>query len=222
MKRAFMLLALLTALLLVVSACDKYPVEELAKAEQAVNEAKAAGAPTNCPDKYKAAEDKLAAAKQAADVDKDYEKAKADANETVILANVAKGCPPPAAPTPPPPPPPPPAKVQLGPVYFNYNMYNIRPDAASTLKAHAEAIKKFPNKMFFIEGHCDERGTAEYNMALGERRAKSAKNYLITLGVMGKNLKTMSFGESKPADPGHNEKAWAKNRRVEFKDGGGA
>lgn len=217
MKKAFLLLTVLAALLLVVSACDKYPAEELAKAEAAVQEAKAAGAPTNCPDKYAAAESKLAEAKNAADVDKDYEKAKADANETVILANAAKGCPPPAQPTPPPPPPPP-DKVSLtmAAVNFDYNMYNIRPDAATTLKGHADKIKQYPDKNIILEGHCDERGTAEYNMALGERRAKSVKNYLISLGVKGDNLKTITFGEAKPADPGHHEKAWAANRRVEF------
>jgi len=218
MKKSYLLLAVVAALLMLVAACDKYPAEELAKAEAAVQEAKAAGAPTNCPDKYAAAESKLAEAKQAADVDKDYEKAKADANETVILANVAKGCPPPAAPLPPPPPPPAPAKLDLGMVYFGFDRYDIRPDAASTLKSNADIIKKYPDKPLVLEGNCDERGTAEYNMALGERRAKSVKNYLISLGVKGENLKTVSFGESKPLDPGHSEKAWAKNRRVEFKD----
>jgi peptidoglycan-associated lipoprotein len=67
-----------------------------------------------------------------------------------------------------------------------------------------------------IEGHCDERGTAEYNIALGERRAKSVKRYLINLGVDSSQLSTISYGEERPADPGHNEAAWAKNRRAEF------
>jgi peptidoglycan-associated lipoprotein len=66
------------------------------------------------------------------------------------------------------------------------------------------------------EGHCDERGTEEYNIALGERRAKSAKRYLINLGVKHSQLSTISYGEEKPADPGHNEEAWAQNRRVHF------
>jgi len=219
MKKSLLLLVALSILLMLVAACDKYPAEELAKAEQAVQEAKAAGAPTNCPDKYAAAESKLAEAKQAADVDKDYEKATADANETVILANVAKGCPPPVAPATPPPPPPPSAKLDLGTAHFDYDRYNIRPDAASTLKKNAETLSKYPGKMLFLEGHCDERGTSEYNMALGERRATAVKNYYISLGVKA-DMKTISFGESKPADPGHHEKAWALNRRVETKDTG--
>ena len=73
-----------------------------------------------------------------------------------------------------------------------------------------------PQKEVVIEGHCDERGTEEYNIALGERRANSAKKYLINLGVNPSQLSTISFGEEKPADPGHNEEAWAKNRRDEF------
>jgi len=67
-----------------------------------------------------------------------------------------------------------------------------------------------------VEGHCDERGTDEYNIALGERRAEAARNYLVTLGVGGNRLTTVSFGEEKPFDPGHNEEAWAKNRRDHF------
>ena len=216
MKKAYLLLMVLVALLLVASGCDKYPAEELAAAEQAVQEAKAAGAQTNCPEDYMAAEGKLAEAKQAADVDKDYEKAKADAATTIGLADKAKKCPPPAPPAPPPPPPPPSAKLNLMPVYFDLDRYNIRPDGAAILKAHKKSISA--NTTLILEGHCDERGTAEYNMALGERRAKSVKNYMISLGINGKGLMTVSFGESKPAKLGHTEAAWMKNRRVEFKD----
>lgn len=68
-----------------------------------------------------------------------------------------------------------------------------------------------------IEGHCDERGTSEYNLALGDRRANSAKKYLVDLGISAERLSTISYGEEKPADPGHNEAAWAKNRRDEIK-----
>lgn len=219
MKRGYLLLTLLVIVLLIVAGCSKYPEEELNQAKQAVNDAQMADAKTNCPDKMDAAEKKLDEAYLAADDEGDYDKAKTLAYETISLANIAKGCPPPPAPTPPPPPPPPPAppSLNLGAVYFNFNMYNIRPDAAVVLKSNGAVLKQYPDKMVFIEGHCDDRGTAEYNMALGERRAKSAKNYLIGLGVNGKNLKTLSFGESKPADPGHNEMAWAKNRRVEFR-----
>ena len=80
----------------------------------------------------------------------------------------------------------------------------------------AEFLKNNPGAAVLIEGHCDERGTPEYNMALGERRAASAKSYLVSLGVKGGGLSTVSFGEEKPVDPGHNEEAWAKNRRAHF------
>ena len=77
-------------------------------------------------------------------------------------------------------------------------------------------LSQNPDKTIRIEGNCDERGTEEYNLALGERRAVAAKNYLVSLGVSPKNIVTISFGEEKPADPGHNAAAWAKNRRDEF------
>jgi peptidoglycan-associated lipoprotein len=77
-------------------------------------------------------------------------------------------------------------------------------------------MKKHPNAKLQIEGHCDERGTAEYNMALGERRATAVMTYLGSLGVPKAALSTVSFGKEKPLDPGHNEGAWAKNRRAHF------
>jgi peptidoglycan-associated lipoprotein len=75
---------------------------------------------------------------------------------------------------------------------------------------------KHPTVKIQIEGHCDERGTNEYNLALGERRANSAKKYLISLGMPADQISTISYGEEKPLDPGHNEEAWAKNRRGHF------
>ena len=75
---------------------------------------------------------------------------------------------------------------------------------------------KYPKVKIQIEGHCDERGTAEYNLALGERRSNSAKKYLISLGVPEGRISTISYGKEKPLDPGHNEEAWAKNRRDHF------
>jgi len=77
-------------------------------------------------------------------------------------------------------------------------------------------MKKNPGAKVQIEGHCDERGTPEYNLALGQRRADSTKKYLVNLGIDGSRLSTISYGEEKPADPGHNEAAWAKNRRAVF------
>lgn len=108
-------------------------------------------------------------------------------------------------------------------IYFDFDRYNIRPDQAPILNANAEKIKSAlaasPNTYILIEGHCDERGTQEYNMALGERRALSVRDYLINLGVPARNLLTVSYGEERPVDPGRNEAAWARNRRAEFSQG---
>jgi peptidoglycan-associated lipoprotein len=101
-------------------------------------------------------------------------------------------------------------------IHFDFDKSFIRDDAKPVLQSVAEYLKKNPGASMVIEGNCDERGTAEYNMALGERRATSAKNYLISLGVKSGALSTVSFGEEKPIDPGHNEAAWAKNRRDHF------
>ena len=104
----------------------------------------------------------------------------------------------------------------LDKVYFAYNSAKIRKGDQGTLDKNAEWLKANNAARVTVEGYCDERGTAEYNLALGERRAKSAVKYLVGKGIPAKNLKTVSFGKDKPADPGHDEKAWAKNRRVEF------
>jgi peptidoglycan-associated lipoprotein len=99
-------------------------------------------------------------------------------------------------------------------VYFDFDKYDIRPADAAILKENAALLKKYANIKIQIEGHCDERGTNEYNLALGERRANSTKNYLMTLGVSPGRISTISYGEEKPLDPGHSEEAWAKNRRA--------
>jgi peptidoglycan-associated lipoprotein len=103
-------------------------------------------------------------------------------------------------------------------VYFDTNRHEIRPDQRPALEANALALKNAPISSFHvvIEGHCDERNTSEYNMALGDRRANSIKQYLISLGIPASRLRTISYGEERPVDPGHNEEAWAKNRRGEF------
>jgi peptidoglycan-associated lipoprotein len=102
-------------------------------------------------------------------------------------------------------------------VYFDFDKYDIRPDAAETLKKIGEYMLKNPDIKILIEGHCDERGTREYNLVLGEQRALSVRRFLIIMGVSPKRMYTVSYGEDMPADPGHNEEAWAKNRRCEFK-----
>lgn len=99
-------------------------------------------------------------------------------------------------------------------VHFDFDRYDIREQDAQILKENAAILLKYPDVKIQIEGHCDERGTAEYNLALGERRANSVKKYLISLGVPAERLSTISYGKEMPLDPGHNEEAWAKNRRA--------
>jgi peptidoglycan-associated lipoprotein len=101
-------------------------------------------------------------------------------------------------------------------IRFDFDKYDIRPEDVETLKQNAALLARYPKVKIQIEGHCDERGTAQYNLALGERRANSTKQYLITLGISADRLGTISYGEEKPADLGHNEDAWAKNRRAHF------
>lgn len=101
-------------------------------------------------------------------------------------------------------------------IHFDFDKYDIRPGDAEILKANASLLMKQPTVKIQIEGHCDERGTIEYNLALGERRANSAKKYLISLGMSADRISTISYGKEKPLDPGHNEEAWAKNRRGHF------
>lgn len=101
-------------------------------------------------------------------------------------------------------------------IYFDFDESFIREDAKPALRQVADYFKTNPSAAILIEGHCDERGTAEYNIALGERRAESTKSYLVSLGVRAGALSTVSFGEEKPFDPGHDEAAWAKNRRAHF------
>ncbi len=105
-------------------------------------------------------------------------------------------------------------QAQLKEVYFGYDTYVLTPEAQAALQYNAELLRRAPQAKVVAEGHCDERGTDEYNLALGERRARSVVDYLVTLGVEPHRLSTVSYGEELPVDPGHNEAAWAKNRRV--------
>lgn len=109
-----------------------------------------------------------------------------------------------------------PAEASLQDINFDYDKSNIRPDAREIMKTNADIFLKNKTPKITIEGYCDERGTAEYNMALGERRAQEAKKYLVNLGVDAARMKTISYGEERPLDPGQNEEAWAKNRRAHF------
>ncbi|HYW45268.1 MAG TPA: OmpA family protein [Bryobacteraceae bacterium] len=133
---------------------------------------------------------------------------------------------------PPPPPPPPPAVTVTLPTrlerdvqdaFFDYDKSDIREDARAVLTRDAAALKSilsdFPNATLMVEGHCDERGSAEYNIGLGDRRSSSAKDFLVQLGVPGDRLKTISYGKDQPQCTESNESCWQRNRRVHFSPG---
>ena len=105
---------------------------------------------------------------------------------------------------------------ELADIHFNFDKFNLQGESRAILNKHAEWLNKNKNIMIVIEGHCDERGTAEYNLALGERRADAAVKFLIDMGIDGKRIKAISYGLELPLDKGHNEEAWAKNRRAHF------
>ncbi|WP_026842124.1 peptidoglycan-associated lipoprotein Pal [Citrifermentans bremense] len=107
-------------------------------------------------------------------------------------------------------------QLELQKVYFNFDSSDLSEEARGSLSKNAEYLNRQAGTKVRIEGNCDERGSDDYNMALGERRAKSAKDYLVNLGIASDRLSTISYGEEKPADPSHDESAWAKNRRDEF------
>jgi peptidoglycan-associated lipoprotein len=101
-------------------------------------------------------------------------------------------------------------------VYFAFDDYTLSPEAQSKLNTTADYLRENPAAVMQVEGHCDERGSIEYNLALGQRRAQSVKNYLVELGIDPSRLPTISYGEEKPAVQGHDESAWSQNRRAEF------
>jgi peptidoglycan-associated lipoprotein len=134
-------------------------------------------------------------------------------------------------PPPPPPPPPTPPKKSLSQrlaeevqdAYFDFDKYDIRPDARETLTRNASALRSiladFPDAVITIEGHCDERGSAEYNLGLGDRRATAAKEFLVQLGISADRLRTISYGKERPQCTEHNEECWQRNRRAHFSAG---
>jgi peptidoglycan-associated lipoprotein len=109
------------------------------------------------------------------------------------------------------------AAAGLQRIHFNFDQFTLTPEARDILSKNATFIQNHPGVKVVVEGYCDERGSDEYNLALGQRRADAAKKYLITLGISPNRLSTISYGEERPLDPAHNEAAWAKNRRDEFK-----
>ena len=104
----------------------------------------------------------------------------------------------------------------LAPVFFALDRFDLDGAARAVLDASAQVLRQQPTWQITVEGHCDERGTAEYNISLGEKRATAAKAYLVSLGIAADRLRTVSYGKEFPFDPGHDESAWAKNRRAHF------
>lgn len=107
-------------------------------------------------------------------------------------------------------------EMELKNIYFDFDKYFLRHEAKEILQRNARILKANPSIKIRIEGHCDERGTVEYNLALGEKRARSAIDYLTNLGIDPGRISIISYGKERPVDLGHNEDAWAKNRRDEF------
>jgi peptidoglycan-associated lipoprotein len=156
-----------------------------------------------------------------------------------VVAGIAAGCakkakeappePPPAPaqaetpPTPPPtPPPPPPApepvqtRVEFEPAFFDFDSFALRDDARASLDRDARMLRDNGGASVTIEGHCDERGTVEYNQALGERRAQAARDYLVSAGIDASRIQIISYGKERPFADGHDESAWQQNRRAHF------
>ena len=108
--------------------------------------------------------------------------------------------------------------MSLSTIYFNYDRSNVREDQRPALDENAQKLREYqPEDMVVVEGHADERGTIEYNLALGERRAQAVKTYLVDAGVADSRIETVSFGEEQPAVMGSDESSWSQNRRVELK-----
>jgi peptidoglycan-associated lipoprotein len=101
-------------------------------------------------------------------------------------------------------------------IHFDFDKYDLTPEDIEILNSKASFLKAHPDLKIQIEGNCDERGTIEYNIALGDRRAKAAQNFLVEVGIDKERISTISYGKEKPLDPGNNEEAWAKNRRDHF------
>jgi peptidoglycan-associated lipoprotein len=106
--------------------------------------------------------------------------------------------------------------AKLEPIYFEFDQWSIQQDQKEIMVKNSQWLMANPNVQVRLEGHCDERGTAEYNLALGQKRAEAAKVFLEALGISSQRMIPISYGEERPLDPGHNEAAWAKNRRVDI------
>jgi peptidoglycan-associated lipoprotein len=111
---------------------------------------------------------------------------------------------------------PPPVRAAVRDLHYEFDRYDLTDEARRTLDDLAQALKANPAFNILVEGHADERGTTEYNLALGQKRAQAAKDYLVSLGVDASRIDTISYGEERPLDPSQNELAWALNRRAHF------
>lgn len=109
-----------------------------------------------------------------------------------------------------------PSKFELRTVYFDYDKFELTPEALEIMSVNADQLWNRPLTVVLIEGHCDERGTEEYNLALGEKRAREVRDYLLKYGINPERLSVISYGESMPAVAGSGEKSWSKNRRAQF------
>ena len=145
------------------------------------------------------------------------------ASRKQVSPPVTETPPPPTTETAPPPPtetaPPPPVeetRSALQDAYFDFDDASLRDDAKNALENNAKYMEKNSSTAVVVEGHCDERGSVEYNIALGEKRARAAKDFLVSYGVTAGRITTISYGKERPFDPGHSEEAWAKNRRAHF------
>lgn len=107
-------------------------------------------------------------------------------------------------------------KLVFETVYFAFDAYELTPETREVLAGHVKKLRENPAVNLLIEGHCDERGTVEYNLALGDKRAHTVKTYMANFGIDGKRLSIISYGKERPVDTGHWETAWAKNRRAVF------
>jgi peptidoglycan-associated lipoprotein len=196
------------ALALVVGACAKRPAVQVASAP----------APTGAPSPAMAAPAPAPVAPAPAPV----APAPAPTQATPPAPPPVAAAPAPAPPAPPPAPAPRPAPKEfqanaaLKAIHFNFDKSDIRAEDAKILDASLAWLKANPTNLLLIEGHCDERGTSDYNLALGDRRAKAAMAYLVARGVRADRISVVSYGEERPVCTDHNEKCWAENRRAQF------
>ena len=230
MAKRILVTVFMALTLVLVASCGKDAKKAIDDAQAAINDAKAAGADQYATQEFKSAEDYLSKAqdqykareynpsKASAISAKDQaELAKKRALERKAAEDAAK-----AQPTtggynvssleggqdd---------SKAALKDVHFAYDNYDLSEEAKSVLVNNAKWLEQNSDQKVTIEGHCDERGSTEYNLALGEKRAKSVRDYVVSLGIDHSRLDIISYGESMPLDPGHTEEAWAKNRRAHF------